>query len=567
MSSGSRIDAANPSELSIDWTHYHNHAETVEIMKSLAEAYPNLSKVYTFGKSFQGADLWLMEITNTSTGAAETKPGMWVDGNTHAGEVSGAEVCLYTIHHLLTNYGKDDFVTRLLDDKVFYIVPKLNPDGSDAYLRKPGAPVDPNLKKVDDDKDGLLDEDGAEDLNGDGIITLMRIRDEKGPLKTSPNDPRLMVERKIDEKGEWRIIGPEGIDNDDDGRINEDPPGSARTVSNRNFHAWWAPEWIQSGSGPYPLSEPETKALVDFILAHPNIAGLMSYHTHSGVLLRPFVNRGDDDFPPLDLRNYEAIGAMGTEVTGYPLLSIFNDFTSNKANPRHGSSLDWAYEHLGLSAFGSEIWKAPGETGRSAFEGRDYEIAMKWNDEELDGKGFINWAPYDHPQHGAIEIGGWNNNYFTQNPPAKFMEAEWKKCTPFDLKHADMLPLIKIADVEVASLGDNLICLKVTVENEGFLPTNVTQKAIQNGVAKPVTVKLELDKAELLMGDDEAEIGHIKGLSPLGADTSGRRPTRVENKKTVEFLVRTKGKDAKAKITAISEKAGTKTKEVDLAAK
>jgi hypothetical protein len=291
----------------------------------------------------------------------------------------------------------------------------------------------------------------------------------------------------------------------------------------------------------------------------------MSYHTHSGILLRPFVNRSDDDFPPEDLRNYEAIGAMGTEVTGYPLLSIFNDFTTDKSNPRHGSSLDWAYEHLGLSAFGSEIWKAPGETGKSAFEGQDEEIAMKWNDEELDGKGFVDWKPYQHPKYGAIEIGGWDYNYFTQNPPAKFMEAEWKKNSLFDLKHAALLPLIRIADVEVTALDDDLVRLKVTVENEGFLPTNVTQKAIQNKVAKPVKVRLELKNAELMMGKEETELGHIKGLSPLGVDTTGRRTTPVENTKTVEFVIRAQGGNASATITAISEKAGTKTKEVDLA--
>ncbi len=567
FSSGSRLDAAFPSEFSIDWTHYHNHAETVRIMQSLADKYSNLSKVYSIGKSFQGKDLWCMEISNYSTGEPGTKPGMYIDGNTHAGEVSGAEVCLYSIHYLLTNYGKDPFVTRLLDEKVFYIVPKINPDGSDAYLRKPGAPVDPNLKQVDDDEDGLLDEDGAEDLNGDGIISLLRVADDKGPLKTSPDDSRLMVRRKIDEKGEWRIIGPEGMDNDDDGKINEDPPGSVRTVSNRNYHAYWAPEWIQRGSGRYPLSEPEAKAMVEFIYAHPNIAGFMSYHTHSGVLLRPFVNRGDEDFPPEDLRHYEAIGAMGTEVTGYPLLSIFNDFTRDKSNPRHGSSLDWVYEHLGLSAFSTEIWKAPGETGKSAFDGLDEEIAMKWNDKELEGEGFVNWTPYDHPQYGEIEIGGWNYNFFTQNPPVKFMEEEWKKNSLFDLKHADLLPQLEITDVDVISLGDRLFRLKVTVANKGFLPTNVSQKAIRNKVAKQVKVQIELENAELLIGKEEIEIGHIKGLSPLGVATSGRRATVLENDKTSEFLVRTTGKKAKAKITAVSEKAGIQIKEVSLEVK
>ncbi len=121
---------------------------------------------------------------------------------------------------------------------MFYIIPKINPDGSDEYLRDPRQPADPNLMKFDDDEDGLKDEDGADDLNGDGIISRMRIRDEKGPLKTSPDDPRLMVERSIDEKGEWRIIGPEGLDNDEDGDINEDPPGARITVTNRNYPAF-----------------------------------------------------------------------------------------------------------------------------------------------------------------------------------------------------------------------------------------------------------------------------------------------------------------------------------------
>jgi hypothetical protein len=147
------------------------------------------------------------------------------------------------------------------------------------------------------------------------------------------------------------------------------------------------------------------------------------------------------------------------------------------------------------------------------------------------------------------------------------MEEEWKKNSLFDLKHASLLPLIQISDVEITSLEDNVVRLKVTVENEGFLPTNVTQKAIDNSVAKPVRLKLELTNAELMRGKPEIDIGHIKGLSPLGVDTTGRRATPVENKKTVAFVIRAQGGNAAAKITAISEKAGTKTKEVQLAAK
>ncbi|TKJ31942.1 carboxypeptidase [bacterium (candidate division B38) B3_B38] len=563
--SGSNLQSANPQDISIDWTHYHNYAETTDILKDFANKYKGLCKLYSIGESFQGKQIWCMEITSYASGAPETKPGMYIDGNTHAGEVSGAEACLYDVYYLLTNYGKDPLVTKLLDTKVFYIIPKINPDGSDAYLRKPGEPLDPNLKKVDDDGDELLDEDGPEDLNDDGIISLMRIRDENGPLQTSPKDARLMVQRRIDEKGEWRIIGPEGIDNDKDGRINEDPPGNARTVTNRNYPAYWAPEWIQSGSGPYPLSQPEAKVQVDFILAHPNIAGIQAHHTHSGVILRPYCNLSDEHIPPQDMRNFVAIGALGTEITGYPLMSVYHGFTRDKSNPRHGVFVDWAYDHFGAFAFTTEIWKAPGETGGSAFEEQDEELAMKWNDKELGGKGFVNWTNFNHPQFGEIEIGGWNSNFFSQNPPGKFAEAEWKKNCLFELKHAVMLPYLKIAEVKTDPLGDRLIRVTVAIENEGFLPTNVTEKAIQNKLAKPVVVKLELEEAELLCGDAKTEIGHIKGNSPPARTMFGLPGGAApQNEKTVQWLVRVKGSRASAKITVISQKAGTASRQVSL---
>ncbi len=549
----------------IDWTHYHNYSETTTILKNFAGKYKHLCRLYSIGKSFQGKEIWCMEITDYTTGSPETKPGMYIDGNTHAGEVSGAEVCLYVIDYLFNYFGNDPFVTRLVKNRVFYILPKINPDGSDSYLRKPSDPVDPKLKKVDDDEDGLMDEDGPKDLNGDGIISIMRVFDENGPLKTSPKDPRLMVTREIDGKGEWRIIGPEGLDDDNDGRINEDPPGRVRTVSNRNYPAYWAPEWVQSSAGPYPLSEPEAKAQIDFILAHPNIAGIQAHHTHSGVILRPYCNLGDEHIPAQDMRSFMAIGAMGTKITGYPVLSVYNDFTTDKSNPRHGVFVDWAYDHFGALAYTTEIWKAPGETGKSVFEGTDENIAMEWNDKELGGKGFVNWTKFDHPQFGEVEIGGWISNYFTQNPPAKFMEEEWKKNCFFELKHAEMLPFLEIEKIEKESLGDNLFLLTATIMNEGYLPTNVTQKAIDNRLAKPVLATIKLEGAELLIGEPEVDLGHIPGNSPASFSRfSSRRSDLPRNIKTVKWLVRANREGSKAEIFIESQKAGKTKREIFL---
>jgi murein tripeptide amidase MpaA len=555
------------ADIKIDWKHYHNHAETTALLKQFAAAYPGLCKLTSIGKSFQGKDIWCLEITNPATGLAAEKPGMYIDGNTHAGEVSGAETCLYMIRHLLANYGKDPLVTKLVDTRTFYILPKINPDGSDAYLRKPGDPVDPATKKVDDDGDGLLDEDGPEDLNGDGVISQMRVRDEKGPLKTNPKDPRLMVQRRFDEKGEWRVVGPEGLDNDKDGRTNEDPPGGSRSVTNRNYPAYWAPEWVQSGSGAYPLSEPEAKAQVDFLLAHPNIAGVQAHHTHSGVILRPYCNMGDDQIPAQDMAYFMAVGAVGTELTGYPVLSVYNDFTTDKANPRHGVFVDWAYDFFGAFAFTTEIWKAPGETGKSAFDTFDELLAMQWNDKELGGRGFVNWTAFKHPVLGDVEIGGWNSNYFSQNPPPEFAEAEWKKNCLFELKHAETLPLLRIAGVKVVPLGDRLFRVLATVENEGYLPTNVTQKAIDHRLAKTVKARLELEDGEILSGGTTVDLGHIAGNDPAVSSspfTRGGAAAGAANQRVAQWLVRVKGKTANAVVKAVSEKAGTASTAVTL---
>jgi hypothetical protein len=300
---------------------------------------------------------------------------------------------------------------------------------------------------------------------------------------------------------------------------------------------------------------------VDFILAHPNIAGIQAHHTHSGVILRPYCNMGDDQIPAQDMAYFTAVGAVGTELTGYPVLSVYNDFTTDKSNPRHGVFVDWAYDYFGAFAFTTEIWKAPGETGKSAFDAFDELLAMQWNDKELGGKGFVSWTKFKHPDFGDIEIGGWNSNFFSQNPPPKFAEAEWKKNCLFELKHAEALPSLKVSGTKVVPLGDRLFRVLVTVENEGFLPSNVTQKAIDHRLAKTVKARLEVAEGEILSGGTTLDLGHIPGNNPAVSTSRGGVTAGVPNQKVALWLVRLKGKKAQAAVTVVSEKAGTvKTK-------
>ena len=189
--------SAIAAELKFD--HNHSFAEVVSYLQDITKTYPNIVKLHNIGKSYLGKDLWVMEITNHSIGEALEKPGFWIDGNLHSSEVFGAEICLKTIETLVSQYGKDPFITNLVDTRTTYIMPKLNPDGSDHYLTKPDS-MRSSVRPHDDDSDGLLDEDPPEDLNGDGYITQIRVRDKNGPMKTSSQDTRLLINRKEDER-------------------------------------------------------------------------------------------------------------------------------------------------------------------------------------------------------------------------------------------------------------------------------------------------------------------------------------------------------------------------------
>ena len=204
------VEAAFADE-SLRFNKYHNNAEFEEHLQWLAKTYPNLVSVEEAGKSLAGAPIWAVTVTNRATGEPEHKPAMYVDGNTHGGEVTGGEAGLHLVHKLATQYGKDPLVTEALDKITYYVRPRVNPDGAETDLTGQ-LPKNPN--PVDNDGDGRFDEDAPEDINGDGIISYMRIRDPNGPLRTHPDDPRLMVHRKGGEAGEWRMLGREGMDND-----------------------------------------------------------------------------------------------------------------------------------------------------------------------------------------------------------------------------------------------------------------------------------------------------------------------------------------------------------------
>lgn len=252
--------AGSPSnpKVSASWNKYYTYSGVVDLCTRLAKAYPDLVTMESAGKSYQGRDIIVLTISDKKTQDPSYKPGFWIDGNIHSVELQGTEMALYIAWYLCEMNSSNAFIRQLLKDKTFYIAPTINPDARE-YFTSIGFPPRSGLVPRDNDRDGLMDEDGYDDLNNDRNISQMRRLNPDGRFKPDINDPRRMVSVKPDEKGTYELLGPEGLDNDGDGLVNEDGPGGYD--GNRDWGFNWEPNYIQGGADKYPFTFPENQAI------------------------------------------------------------------------------------------------------------------------------------------------------------------------------------------------------------------------------------------------------------------------------------------------------------------
>jgi len=418
-------------ELTFD--HFFPYAELTEVIYALSAQRPDLLRVDSIGKSYEGRDIWCVTATNTATGPAEDKPAFWIDGNIHATELSASSACLYFLQELVCRYGSDADISRCLDTRAIYVVPRLNPDGAEQYFADRPKFLRSSTRPYPYDEEPL---EGLkrQDIDGDGRLLSMRVPDRNGPWKAHPEEPRLLVRRDpTEDGGDYYRLLPEGLLENWDGVTLSIQPNKERLDLNRNFPAEWRQEGEQHGAGPFPTSEPEVRAMVEFIASHPNITGGVSFHTYAGVLLRPYGTKSDEELPAEDLWTYKKIGARGTEITGYPSVSVFHDFKYHPKEVITGVSDDWMYDHLGLYAWTVEIWSPQRQAGVTDYKFIDWyrehpvedDVKMlKWSDEALEGRGYVDWYPFDHPRLGRVELGGWDPLYAFRNPPPHLLEKE-----------------------------------------------------------------------------------------------------------------------------------------------
>jgi murein tripeptide amidase MpaA len=499
---------------------FYKYEELTQILNRWLEERPDLYALESIGQSYEGRDIWLCTLTNFASGPALEKPALLLEANIHALEVTGTTAALHLIHRLLSRYGEDERVTRVLDTRAFYVVPRLNPDGPELALAEKPRFIRSSTRPwpLVEEVDGLYEED----LDGDGRILMMRMQDPNGAWKPHPDEPRLLVRREPDDAGGefYRVLWEGRIRNYDGVTIKIAPPLEGLDL-NRNFPMEWAVEAEQYGAGPFPTSEPEIRAMVQAIVDRPNITGHIAYHTFSGVHLRPYSGYDDDHFPTPDLRTYKLLGEKATELTGYPAISIYHDFKYDPKQTVKGGANDWLYDHLGIYSWTTEFWSPQREAGIADFQYIDWlrdhppedDLALlRWNDEQLDGKGYIDWYPFEHDQLGEVELGGWDLMYAWGNVPPKFLEREIAPHTELAIWHLLISPRLEIRSLEVEPLGEGSWLVRLVVENTGWLPTSVTEKAVERKAVRPLEAEITLPEgAKVIGGERKVELGQLDG--------------------------------------------------------
>jgi hypothetical protein len=526
-------------KVSIGFNDYHGYTGTVKYIKNVAKAFPNITKLVEIGKSTMKRPIYVLVISNMKTGTTidshvklrnmrkegvknvtpmksyQGKPGHWICGSTHGNEYTGTEVCLYIIDKLVSGYGSNPEIKRLIDGQTFYICPVVNPDGLYNSIEK-GISQRQNSMKRDDDGDGRINEDGPNDLNRDGHITQFRYKDTKGRYVIDDDDPRLMVRLGRGEKTEKQLYSVirEDKDDDGDGKRGED---SERGIDlNRNFaEGWFTDKGFAGGQGDYPTSSPEVHAIAEFFTNHTNILMAQNYHTSGGFTYRPLGTSPPSSLHPKDVAVFDLVmGKKYLEIIGEDVpaawkepgsISKFKEELKKKSKnkyaiargyelPRgwrasyneardrrygYGMASDWMYLQYGIFSTTTELWNPqkdikdfPQFTGRDARVKRDRAL-LKYQDEKYGGKLFVSWKKFKHPELGEGDIGGWIPKYRSNALPGEPLLGVCEKHWQFELFRAGLLPNIVISDAKAVVL----------------YTTNSAKQAAVSQVGDQITVK------------------------------------------------------------------------------
>ncbi len=300
-----------------EFTGYRTYEQVTTMLQTMADHHSDIASLESLGQTIEGRDVWMLQIGNPAGVPLEQRPALLIAANFEGDQLIGSELALATAHRLLHDYSSDEVIQALVDEHVFYIVPRVNPDGAERYFASVRSDARKNTRPYDDDNDARVDEDGPDDLNGDGLITVMRVEDPSGAYMVHPDDARLMkrADPAEGEAGTYSIYW-EGVDDDSDGFYNEDGPGGVDI--NRNFQHEYP--YYEADAGPHMVSELETLGLVDFVVAHRNIAIVLTYGESDNLVSPP--NQRGELGPPSTVDLLAFADASNAEATDVGMYSV-----------------------------------------------------------------------------------------------------------------------------------------------------------------------------------------------------------------------------------------------------
>ena len=497
---------------------YLRYEEISSIVHDWARAHPEFVRVTSIGKSTEGRDFWLLEI---GTEPDRRRAAAWLDGNMHASELCGSSVALaiaedaIALHRGENRHELPAHVVERLKGILFYVLPRMSPDGAEAVLRD-GRYVRSNPR--DRREHAPVPRWVAGDVDGDGSVLSMRRQDPSGEFVADPELPGVMLPRRLEDTGPFYKVWPEGAIENYDGTHVPDPHYlSDNDVDlNRNFPYGWKPEPEQIGAGPYGSSEPESRAVIEWAAAHPNIFSWLNLHTFGGCYIRPLGNAPDNKMNQEDLAIYRQIGEWGEKIGGYPMVSGFEEFIYEPDKPIYGDITDFIYHTRGAIAYACELWdlfarlgierKKPFVDHYSRLTRENLLALAKFDREHNQGRIFRPWQRFKHPQLGEVELGGTVSTVGLSNPPYEMLADICQRQAAVYLRVAAMAPALEMT----ARFADGRA--EVELANGGYLPTYVLDSAKKLALDARVFVEFEpLGGCSIDPRDARVEVGHLEG--------------------------------------------------------
>ena len=516
---------------------YSNHDQLGQRLQNLYNAYPRLVKIESLARTQGNKDIWLLTI---GTGDIANKPALAIVGGVEGDHLLGTELAIQFAERLLAG-SADQKIRNLLDSVSFYVFPDMSPDAREQYFRTPRYERLGNANPTDLDRDGRIGEDGYDDLNNDGMITMMRIKDPTGEWMIHPDDDRVMVKARTEkgERGQY-LLYSEGIDNDKDGQFNED--GEEGVIFNRNFTFKYPA--FGRGAGEHAVSEIETRAIADFLFAAKNVFAVISFGPANNLS------------KPLTYNEREANARIHTgwkqkDININQKVSHIYNQHLGKAAPSfasgsEGDFFQWAYFHYGRFSFSTQGWEVPSpEKSETDAHNSDELKFLRWAEEQQLENVFVPWTPVDHPDFPGrqVEVGG-IAPFVMKNPPYRMTDSIAEKHTAFILDVAKLRPQIDIVNLKTERLGRNLTRITLDVINHGSFPT-ASQTGEQLRWMQKTVMRVNPGNNQTLLSGKPVEVmGAIDGRSSetrswliqgsgsvtirVGAEASGFKEIKID---------------------------------------